>query len=974
MPPSVDVEPSGSPAPSAEAWHALSPEEVAGRLRTDADRGLTATEAAARLERCGRNELPAAPGRSLGQAIADQFKDVVVWVLLAAVGISFLVGEYTDAAVIVAIVVLNAVLGVVQERKAEQSLAALKRLSCPTAQVVRDGERGQIPAVELVPGDVVCLESGDFIPADLRLVQAANLRVEEAALTGESAPVNKLTEGQLDPGAPLADRTNLAFSGTAVTTGRGQGIVVATGTHTEIGAIARMLSEIEAERTPLQERLEGLGKWLALVVLGICIVVFAAGALRGSPPLEMFLTAISLAVAAIPEGMTAAVTIVLALGMTRMVRRHAIIRRLRAVETLGSVTVICTDKTGTLTQNLMTVRRFWADGVLGTVTGIGYAPEGEWRCPDGPVSADADTGLRRMIEAAVLCNDAFLSRRDDAWALAGDPTEGALLAAGARAGLDQGKLRGQFPRQGEIPFEADRRRMSTFHPLPSGGFRVLVKGGVGVLLERSATIHEGKEVRPLTDEDRQRLRQLTDDLGAEALRVLAFAYRDLDADPRGLPPEAVEKELIFTGIVGMMDPPRDEAREAIGVCRRAGIRPVMITGDQATTASAIARELELTDGEVRALTGAEMDDLTDDQLREQIRTVSVYARVSPADKLRLVRLYQEDGQIVAMTGDGVNDAPALKKADIGIAMGVTGTDVAKAAADMVLADDNFASIVAAVEEGRGIFANIRKFVYYLLSCNISEVLTLFLAILTGLPQPLVPAQILWINLVTDGLPALALGMEPKEPGLMERPPRDPQEGVLHERTIRDIVWYGGAITLAALAAYAHGLYWFCLVPSGLQGLDALQAAFRPDFWHAAAEQPLVQAGLDKARTLTFATLAACQLIHSLNCRSGRLSLFQLGVWTNPHLLGAIALSSAAQLLALYTPIANRFLKTQPIGGLDLAVVVVLSLTPLAFGEVRKWWLRRGSSHVMPRGDPQTSSPSERETSPLPTAASERDGS
>ena len=906
-----------SPIPSQTdaEWHGLSGADTAQRLRTDPQRGLSPAEAADRLHRYGRNELAAAARARWPQMLAEQFKDLVVWVLLGSTLLALVVGETIDAIVILAIVVLNAVLGVVQESKAEQSLAALKRTAAPTARVMRDGEIREVPAAELVPGDLVLLEAGNAVPADLRLVETASLRVDEAALTGESVPGAKRAEEVLPVETPAADRANMAFAGTLISSGRGSGIVVATGTHTQVGGIARMLHDIQADGTPLQQRLTELGRSLAGLVLGVCAVVFLAGVLRGIPALEMLLTAVSLAVAAIPEGLPAIVTMVLALGVRYMVRRHVIVRRLRAVEALGSTTVICTDKTGTLTQNVMTVRRVWAD-------------EREVEL----AAATPGAGFGRLLEIAVLCNDARLQGGNGV----GDPTETALLRLAADFKFSREALEAQLPRVLETPFDSDRKRMATFHRLPEGGCRLLLKGAPGEVLKLCTRLEVAGSVRELTPEDRDAITCRNQQLAGEALRVLGFAYRDLPGVPSGSELTGEERDLVFVGLVGMIDPPRPEAYDAVRLCREAGIRPVMITGDHAATALAVARELGLPVSDSEVLTGRELEALSDAEVRERVNTVSVFARVSPADKLRIVTALQANRQIVAMTGDGVNDAPALKKADIGVAMGQSGTDVARGAADIVLTDDNFASVVAAVEEGRRIFANIRKFVFYLLSCNFSEVLTLFLAILIGLPQPLLAVQILWINLVTDGLPALALGLEPQPPDVMRRPPRDPSEGVLTRKVTVEVLLYGGFITAAALAAFAHGLYWFCLVPQGRSGLEAVHAALQPSFW----TDPVLELGLTKARTLTFGTLAFAQLVHSLNCRSSRHSLFTIGWWSNPALLGAIMFSGAIQLLVLHTPIGNRIFHTAPIAGRDLLVAILLSGSPLVFGELHKLWRRR----------------------------------
>jgi P-type Ca2+ transporter type 2C len=948
----------------APVWHAVPAAEAVARLGVRPQSGLSAAEAARRHAQYGPNELQAAAGRTLAQRIGDQFRDIVIWVLLVATVVSAALGEYLDAAVIVAIVVLNALMGVLQERKAEAALASLQQLAAPTARLLRDGLSVEVPAREVVPGDVILLEAGSRVPADARLLESASLHLDEASLTGESLPVEKDAAATVLPDAPLAERPNIVYMGTAVTRGRGQAVVVATGAETELGQIAVMVGGIEAEKTPLQARLEDLGRWLALAVLLICAVVFVAGALRRLPLLEMFLTAVSLAVAAIPEGLPAVVTIVLALGMQNMVQRHVIVRKLRAVEALGSTTIICTDKTGTLTENQMTVRRFFTAGVAGSVTGEGYDPVGEFFCdgatgrqgdgaiegemgglflapsPRRPVApSDLPDDLRALLEVASLCNDARLVERGGTWQIAGDPTEAALLVAAAKAGLKRETLEAAMPRRAEVPFDADRKRMSTLHARGEC-LRVCVKGAPGLVLQQCTHWQREGRVTPLAPADRDTILAANADFADAALRVLGFAYRDLEAIPDTVAAETVEVELVFAGLLGMIDPPRPEVRAAVARCRSAGIHPVMVTGDNPATAYAVARELDLPAAGAITITGAELRALSDAELAEKLPAVALFARVSPADKLRIVHAYQARGEIVAMTGDGVNDAPALKRADIGVAMGVTGTDVAKEAADMVLMDDNFASIVAAVEEGRGIFENIRKFVVYLLSCNISEVMTIFLCILAGLPSPLVPVQVLWVNLVTDGLPALALGVDPKEPGLMDRPPRDPSAGVLDRATIHGILWYGACITLATLLAFLHGLYWYNLQPRGHETLGAaLGVLFSPAFWSGA--------DLRGPRTLAFTTLALSQLAHAFNCRSDTRSLFARSepLRANPHLIGAIGLSALAQLAVVYIPVCQRVFETVPIAGRELIVLVIFSLAPLLFGELRKAWKRRLTATV-----------------------------
>jgi Ca2+-transporting ATPase len=908
------------------AWHALSSREALARLESDGSAGLATAEVAARRARFGLNALPESGGRSLLSRVADQFRDTLIWVLLAATAVSAALGEFLDAGVIVAIILLNALLGVIQERKAERALAALAHLAAPTARVLRDGVTTDIPARELVPGDLLLVEAGDRVPADARLLEAVNLRLEEASLTGESVPSAKDAGAVLSPDAAVGDRVNLLYMGTSVSQGRGRALVVATGAKTELGRIATLVSGLEEEKTPLQERLESLGKGLALMVLAVCVIVFAAGALRGAPLGDLFLTAVSLAVAAIPEGLPAVVTIVLALGTQRMVHRNAIVRRLRAVEALGSTTVICTDKTGTLTVNAMTVRRFLVGETTGTVTGEGYGPEGEFE----PNPED----LRLLLEIAALCNDARLVERDGVWQVQGDPTEGALLTAAAKAGIERAGLEQEWPRRAEVPFDSSRKRMSTIHEARGGFFRVCVKGAPDVLLRHCGRRLRAGDVEPLDDAAREAILAVNAAFADEALRVLGFAYRELDGLPDTIEEADVERDLVFVGLLGMIDPPRPEARAAVARCRAAGIRPVMVTGDYAETARAVARDLELAPPGAQILTGAQVEGFSDAALAEALPQVAIFARVSPADKLRIVEGYQAAGEIVAMTGDGVNDAPALKRADIGVAMGRTGTDVAREAADLVLTDDNFASIVAAVEEGRGIFAGVRKFIYYLLSCNLSEVLTIFLAILVGLPLPLVPVQLLWVNLVSDGLPALALGVDPQEPGLMDRPPRDPESGVLDALALRNIAWYGGCLTAVTLLAFLYGLSRagrFAADP--LSFPQTIAALATPANWHGV--------DLREARTMAFCTLALAQLAHAFNCRSDTLSLFTrvdgrpFGL-TNPRLIGAVALSATAQLAVVYLPPLQHAFDTVPLNSNDLAVLVTLALTPILFGESLKF--------------------------------------
>ncbi|MFO7173107.1 MAG: HAD-IC family P-type ATPase, partial [Bacillota bacterium] len=821
-------------ATDRKPWHAQAPEEVLAALATGPG-GLSHREARRRLESVGPNLLREAPQAPWWAILLAQFQDFMVLILLVATGVSYALGERADALTIVAIVVLNALLGFVQEYRAERSLAALKELAAPTARVRREGRVQEVPAAEVVPGDVLLLEAGDRVPADARLLEAHSLLAEEAALTGESVPVAKAATWVGAPDTPLGDRRNMVYLGTVLRGGRGEAVAVATGMATEVGRIAGMIQEAEEEPTPLQRRLDQLGRWLVLACLGICALVVVAGTLRGEPATRMFLTGVSLAVAAIPEGLPAIVTVALALGVQRMIRRNAIVRRLQAVETLGCATAILSDKTGTLTRNEMMVRAVWTPGRSYRVTGDGYRPAGEFY-PEGsdrPCPAAEDAALVQTLRSGVLCNNAELvpprqGDRSGAWGIQGDPTEGALLVAAAKAGEAPDRLFLSCRRLGEAPFSPERRRMAVLVAGP-GGERVLhAKGAPDTILSLTTRVLDPDgRVRPLTEADRQAALAAAEAMAGAALRVLAVAYRPLgpaepgqaaDPSPEADGVEALERDLVLTGLVGLMDPPRPEVRQAVRAAARAGIRTVMVTGDHPATALAVARELGIAGPGERALTGAEVEAMADEELVAAAATARVFARVAPQHKLRIVRAFKARGEIVAMTGDGVNDAPAVKEADIGIAMGRGGTDVTREASQLVLADDNYATIVAAVEEGRGIYDNIRKFIRYLLACNTGEVLTMFLAAAARLPLPLLPIQILWVNLVTDGLPAMALGMDPPEPDVMSRPPRRPDEGVFSRGLGGKILGRGLLIGLGTLALFLWGLLgWGLLGGAGALG-------------------------------------------------------------------------------------------------------------------------------------------------------------
>ena len=886
--------PAASPPPSdAPAWHTVSAEETAGRLESDTAAGLDAAGAAARLAEHGPNELREKAPRSAWAMLLGQFTDFMIVLLMAAALVSGLIGELADALAILAIVVLNGVVGFVQERRAEEALRALKKLAALKARVVRGGAAQTVPAADLVPGDLVLLEAGTAVPADLRLVAAATLRVEEAALTGESHPVEKRVEPLADPGLPLGDRLCMAYGGTVVTYGRGRGIVVATGMASEIGRIAELLAGTAEVRTPLQKRLGVFGRQLSVAALVVCVVVFGLGVLRGEPAGLMFLTAVSLAVAAVPEALPAVVTICLALGAQRMVRRNALVRRLPAVETLGSVTCICSDKTGTLTCNRMSADAWWADGRAEAALPAGEALDAEpWRS---------------LVRALALSNDAGV---DDDGEPAGDPTEVALYLAARDAGFDKAALEAGSPRVAELPFDSDRKCMTTFHRGAEGAVVAWTKGAPERVVEACTHVLTAAGAQPA---DAAALAAQAERMAAEGLRVLAVARRDWDAVPDAPQAEAVERDLVFVGFVGLIDPPRPEAAEAVAECRRAGMRAVMITGDHPLTARAIARRIGIVgegdgDGDDGVVSGRELAAMDDAELARRAASLRVCARVDPAQKIRIVQALQADGEVVAMTGDGVNDAPALKRADIGVAMGKVGTDVAREASAMVLLDDNFATIVAAVAEGRRIYENIRKFVRFVLAGNAGEIIVLLVAPLLGLPMPLQPIQILWVNLVTDGLPGLALAVEPAGKGLMDRPPRPPGESLFAGGLGIHVVWVG--LLIGGLSIYAQ--WW---------GLSR---------------------GSEHWQTMVFTVLTFAQLFHVMAIRSEPQSLFSAGLGSNLPLLGAVALGAVLHLAVVYVPPLAALLKTQPLTALELAFCVLLPASVFVAVEIEKWLVRRGA--------------------------------
>jgi P-type Ca2+ transporter type 2C len=906
-------------------WHALEVSDVLPALGTSPQRGLTSEEAAQRLTRYGHNELEEKPRPGFWRMLLGQLSSFIVIVLIVAGVVSAVLGDFIEAGAILAIVTLNALLGVVQERRAEEALAALRRMAAPEAQAIRDGHRVSVPGRELVPGDLVVLESGNFVPADLRLVETVNLRIEEAALTGESVAVEKDARVVLRQDVPLGDRLNTAFMGTVVAYGRGRGVVVTTGMHTQIGLIAAMLQAAEDESTPLQRKLDQLGKVLGWAALAVCALVFLVGWARGYEPFEMFIIAVSLAVAAVPEGLAAVVTITLALGMREMIKRHALIRRLASVETLGSTTVICSDKTGTLTQNQMTVTRLWVDGTLLEVTGQGYDPVGQFRVEGKPVDLIQMPGASTALWAAVLANDAEVEAADDEHAsrfrVVGDPTESALIVAAVKGGADQGRLDRAYPRIDEIPFDSTRKRMTTLHrvadpatadasPFTDARHREWVvaatKGAPDIVLDLCTHLQHLDDSRtPLTEAMRQQILEANSRMSQQALRVLAVAYRVDQEAPGEVTPETIERDLTFVGLFGMIDPGRAEVPPAIERARKAGIRTVMITGDFANTARAIAEQIGLLRPGGQVLTGADLAALDDASLAREVVRTDVYARVSPEHKVRIVDALKANGEIVAMTGDGVNDAPALKRADIGVAMGITGTDVAKETADMVLTDDNYASIVSAVEQGRIIYANIRKFVFYLLSCNLGEITVIFVATLAGLPSPLTAIQLLWLNLVTDGAPALALGMEKGDPDTMDQPPRPPNEPVINRSMQLGIVLQTLAISGVTLGAYFVGL-------------------------RAHPEAPQF------AETMSFATLSCSELLRAFTARSERYPLLRIGLFSNRTMVYAVLSSLALVAAVLYVPFLQPVFNTVTLGWAQWELILPLVFVPAVVAELTKW--------------------------------------
>jgi Ca2+-transporting ATPase len=902
-------------------WHQKNIKDIVDELLSSPN-GLSLVEARKRLEKYGLNVLKETKKKTPFMMFLDQFRDFMILVLIAAAIISGIIGELSDTIAIVVIVVLNAIVGFVQEYRAERAMAALKKMAAQTATVIREGNPLDIPASELVPGDIVALEAGKIVPADVRLIEGAQLKVEEAALTGESLPVEKHIKALRDEIIPLGDRKNMAYKGTTVSYGRGTGIVVDTGMKTELGKIATMLQEEEEGKTPLQKKLAGFGQKLAIAILAICAVIFSIGIFRGEPPLLMLLTAISLAVAAIPEALPAVVTISLALGAKKMVRQNALIRKLAAVETLGSVTYICSDKTGTLTLNKMTVEEIYVDDEI-------LKGHEAWGMEHGVKNDSYPLPLAPcplLMFSMALSNDAALDKDGKA---IGDPTEIALFMAAQGAGFKKDILVKDFPRIAEIPFDSERKCMTTFHKwsrgqvvkdssgkinhlleplnpriLESSQFISFTKGAVEVLIDKSNNILTSEGLKNI---DVEEIFRVNEKMAADGLRVLAIGIREWDALPDDITPETAENSLTFLGFVSLMDPPREEAKESVAFCKTAGIKPVMITGDHPLTAKAVAKRLGILEDDSRSIiTGKELAELPMEEFEKRVEKIKVYARVAPEQKLKIVKALQDKGQFIAMTGDGVNDAPALKRADIGIAMGITGTDVAKEASHMILLDDNFATIVNAVREGRKIYDNIRKFIKYLLSSNSGEVWTLFLAPFFGLPIPLLPIHILWINLMTDALPALALSVEPGESDVMKRLPRHPKESI-----------------------FAHGLGFYCLwVGLLMAGITIFTQAWS------------IKTGHYHWQTMVFTVLCLSQFGNALAVRSEKESLFKIGLLSNKPLLGAIILSFIFQMATIYVPFLNPIFKTKPLDLDELLITLGLASIVFFVVEAEKWWKRR----------------------------------
>lgn len=888
-------------------WHSISIEDTIKKLKTDIKQGLSLEDIEERQKLYGENILKGKKGKNLLQKFIAQFADFMIIILICAAMLSLFVSymdgkpDFVDPVIILLIIIVNAFLGVLQETKAEKALNALKKLSAPLAHVLRDNKVTEIPSSQLVPGDIVILETGCFVPADCRLVHSVNLRVEEASLTGESHPVEKNANVCLLPDTNLADQINMAMATSTVLYGRGVGIVTSIGMDTQVGHIAKMIMEDDTPDTPLQKRLAKTGKVLGIAALIICGLVFLIGIYKDIPPFDMFMTSVSLAVAAIPEGLPAIVTIMLSLGVQRMAKRNVVIRKLPAVETLGSATVICSDKTGTLTQNLMTVT--------------------EISSYEGNENIKSDYGFFLLSHAA-LCSDATLQIENNQPILNGEPTENALVLSAYHAGANKSDLDSLYRRIYEIPFDSTRKLMTTVHKdSDTGSYRSITKGAFDILIPRCSHIYKNGNRQPMTNRDRNKINAINTTMTGRALRVIAVAFKNLPKFDSKSANKSLEDDLTFIGLIGMIDPPRQEVKEAVRICRQAGIKPVMITGDHILTAKAIAKELGILTGQTEAITGEELSKMSDERLHKTISRFSVFARVTPEHKVRIVKAYQNKGEVVAMTGDGINDAPALKTADIGCAMGITGTDVAKNASDMILTDDNFATIVAAVREGRGIYDNIKKAVHFLLSSNIGEILTIFVAILLGLPTPLVAVQLLWVNLVTDSLPAISLGVEPAPKDIMHRKPISPKKGMFADGLALQIIIEGILIGSLALTAFVIGV-------RNYDSPQTYRAIVNHELSNLTTLVPWV------GRTMSFAVLSLSQLFHSFNMRSNR-SLSEIGIFTNTRLVISFIICAFLQIAVIsFAPLANIF-QVVPLNLRQWAIVLLLSITPIVVVELQK---------------------------------------
>ncbi len=895
-----------------EKYYLKDTQTVLQNLSTDASKGLTSAEAKNRLEKYGPNKLEEKKGKSFLQKVIEQLLDPMVLILIVAAILSSLQGDIIETVIILAIVVLNAGMSLIQEGKAEDSVKALQSMSAPNATVLRDGSFVELKAADLVPGDIVSLETGDIVPADIRLLESQNLSSDESSLTGESVPVEKNAEEVFENDIQIGDRHNYIHSSSIITRGRCIGVVAATGHDTEIGKIATNIQETEDQDTPLQRKLAHLSKVLGILVIAISILVFIVGLFREDlTTLESLMTAVSLSVAAIPEGLAAVVTIVLSIGMNRMAEKNAIVKKLLAVETLGTTTYICSDKTGTLTQNEMTVKKVFTDDKEFDVEGVGYSPDGDFVLEGKSINAKDYRQLEVLLTAASLNSDAKLIQNDDRWSIMGDPTEGALVTMALKAGLENEELNNIYPRIKEYPFDSSRKMMTTFHDnYIDNQYVSFTKGAPDIIFDRCTHILINDEIVEFTDELKKQYETKNIEYARQALRVLAYAMKRWDKLPETTDPELVENDLVLVGISAMIDPARPEAKLAIDECKTAGIVPVMITGDYLETALAIAKDLGIASRDDEAIMGKELNNMTPEEIREIVKTKRVFARVSPENKVQIVTALKDNGEIAAMTGDGVNDAPAIKKADIGIAMGITGTDVAKNTAEVILTDDNFATIVHAVEEGRIIYANIKKFVSFLLSCNVGEVIIMLVAMIAGMPIPLTVIQLLWLNLVTDSFPALALGVEKGEPDIMNQPPRNPDEQIISKDIRDNIIVQSIAIAVSTLAAFYIGLHY--LYPNLSTELN-----------HTSA------------RTVSFVTLILSELFRSFAVRSDKYTVWELGITSNKQLLYAFLGSTILTLLVVYLPFAQPLFDTVPLDLKAWLVVLPLSLLPFIIGEIHK---------------------------------------